>query len=412
MLANRNIFVYLWILFQLQQPNTMELRSGTYLQGDKYRIERTLGRGGFGVTYLAVQGLMDRNVCIKEFFPKGFYNRESDTLNLTLASQSNAATMEQYKQKFLKEAKTIAKLNHQHIIRIIDVFQENNTAYYVMEYINGESLADIVRREGALDESRALHYIHALISATEYIHDRNIMHLDIKPGNIMIRKEDNFPILIDFGLSKQYDEGGMQTSSTPVGISHGFAPLEQYQAGGVSTFSPGTDIYSIGATLYYLVMGKVPPTAANIVDDGLGELPKTLSSGTTNAIIQSMQSRRKDRPASVKALLNILDGDKPEYKQISFSGWLIEGIRTIGGRLIITSDQLIFHVNRFVIFKSKKIYKFNIKDIERINTDCVRPYLVRTFDFDIIFKDGSVVSFQAWSKRRIIDELEARRKQL
>ena len=80
----------------------MELRSGTYLQGDKYRIERTLGRGGFGVTYLAVQGLMDRNVCIKEFFPKGFYNRESDTLNLTLASQSNAATMEQYKQKFRK----------------------------------------------------------------------------------------------------------------------------------------------------------------------------------------------------------------------------------------------------------------------------------------------------------------------
>ena len=390
----------------------MELRSGTYLQGDKYRIERTLGRGGFGVTYLAVHELLDCLVCIKEFFPKGFYNRESDTPNLTLASQSNAATMEQYKQKFLKEAKTIAKLNHQHIIRIIDVFQENNTAYYVMEYIDGESLADIVRRKGALDESRALHYIHAIISATEYIHDRNIMHLDIKPGNIMIRKEDNFPILIDFGLSKQYDEGGMQTSSTPVGISHGFAPLEQYQAGGVSTFSPGTDIYSIGATLYYLVMGKVPPTAANIVDDGLGELPKTLSSGTTNAIIQSMQSRRKDRPASVKALLKILNGDKPEYKQISFSGWLIEGIRAIGGKLIITSDQLIFHVNRFVIFKSKRIYKFNIKDIERINTDCVRPYLVRIFDFDIIFKDGSVVSFQVWRKRRIINELEARRKQL
>lgn len=445
----------------------MELRSGTYLQGDKYRIERTLGRGGFGVTYLAVHELMDSMVCVKEFFPKGFYNRESDTLNLTLASQSNAATMEQYKQKFLKEAKTIAKLNHQHIIRIIDVFQENNTAYYVMEYIDGESLADIVRREGALDESRALHYIHALISATEYIHDRNIMHLDIKPGNIMIRKGDNFPVLIDFGLSKQYDEGGMQTSSTPVGISHGFAPLEQYQAGGVSTFSPGTDIYSIGATLYYLVMGKVPPTAANIVDDGLGELPKSLSNSTRKAIEQSMKYRRKDRPASAKALLNLLHpseitaekreslgaivgllmsnatkGTKrpirptedtiitpqqqsdeetlitptkpinqkpqphnyPEPPTVEFHANLNIGNNSIGGKIIIAPEQFIFRPH-ILNFGNKQIYTYNIRDIKRYNKS------IFGF-FDVIFNDGSKASFTVWNKKRVIDELEARRQRL
>ena len=285
----------------------MELRSGTYLQGDKYRIERTLGRGGFGVTYLAVHELMDSMVCVKEFFPKGFYNRDADSCTLTLASPSNADAMEQYKQKFLKEAKTIAKLKHPNIIRITDVFQENNTAYYVMEYVEGESLAEIVSRDGAIKESRALKYTRSILSAADYIHERNIVHLDIKPGNIMLRKDDDTPILIDFGLSKQYDDGGMQTSSTPVGISHGFAPLEQYQAGGVSTFSPTSDIYSIGATLYYLVLGKIPPMAAQVGEDGIGELPKSLSQGTCKAIEQSMQYRRKDRPASAKAVLEILE---------------------------------------------------------------------------------------------------------
>ena len=285
----------------------MELRSGTYLQGDKYRIERTLGRGGFGVTYLAVHELMDSMVCVKEFFPKGFYNRDADSCTLTLASPSNADAMEQYKQKFLKEAKTIAKLKHPNIIRITDVFQENNTAYYVMEYVEGESLAEIVSRDGAINESRALKYTRSILSAADYIHERNIVHLDIKPGNIMLRKDDDTPILIDFGLSKQYDDGGMQTSSTPVGISHGFAPLEQYQAGGVSTFSPTSDIYSIGATLYYLVLGKIPPMAAQVGEDGIGELPKSLSQGTCKAIEQSMQYRRKDRLASAKAVLEILE---------------------------------------------------------------------------------------------------------
>ena len=103
------------------------------------------------------------------------------------------------------------------------------------------------------------------------------MHLDIKPANIMIRKRDNRAILIDFGLSKQYDTAGNQTSSTPVGISAGYAPMEQYQQGGVNEFSPETDIYSLGATLYYLVTGKVPPQAATIVDEGLPVLPASLS---------------------------------------------------------------------------------------------------------------------------------------
>lgn len=270
----------------------MQLQSGTYLQGDKYRIIKTLGNGGFGITYLAEHELAGRNVCIKEFFPKEYYNRDDDSRNVSLGSNGSAEMMGRFKEKFIKEAKTIARLDHPNIIHIHDVFVENNTAYYVMEYIEGESLGDVVRRCGPLAEKDAVEYIRAVASALDYIHQRRIMHLDIKPANVMLRKEDNRAILIDFGLSKQYDAEGNQTSSTPLGISAGYAPMEQYQQGGVQEFSPETDIYSLGAALYNLVTGIVPPQAAVIVDSGIPALPAHLSSGVRNAIERAMEVQR------------------------------------------------------------------------------------------------------------------------
>lgn len=287
----------------------MQLQSGTYLQGDKYRIIKTLGNGGFGITYLAEHELAGRNVCIKEFFPKEYYNRDDDSRNVSLGSNGSAEIMGRFKDKFIKEAKTIARLDHPNIIHIHDVFVENNTAYYVMEYIEGESLSDVVRRCGPLAEKDAVEYIRAVASALDYIHQRRIMHLDIKPANVMLRKEDNRAILIDFGLSKQYDAEGNQTSSTPLGISAGYAPMEQYQQGGVQEFSPETDIYSLGAALYYLVTGSVPPQAAVIVDSGIPALPAHLSSGVRNAIERAMEVQRRRRPHSVKEFLALLDGD-------------------------------------------------------------------------------------------------------
>ena len=289
----------------------MKLQPGTLLQGDRYRIIDILGQGGFGITYLAEQVMAERKVCIKEFFPKEYYNRDEDSRSISLGTQGSAEIMEQYKAKFVKEAKTIAKLDHPNIIHIFDVFSENNTAYYVMEYIEGESLSDVVKRNGgALAESVAVDYIKQTASALGYIHERNIMHLDVKPANIMLRKADGKPVLIDFGLSKQYDAEGNQTSSTPVGISAGFAPMEQYQQGGVKEFSPETDIYSLGATLYYLVTGCVPPQAAAIVDDGLPELPAHLSQGVRRAIERSMEITRKRRPHSMNEFVALLgDGN-------------------------------------------------------------------------------------------------------
>ena len=283
-----------------------QLKVGSLLQGGKYKIEKVLGQGGFGITYLATQDLLDRKVCIKEFFFKEYCERDETTSHVSLGTQSNHEIVERFMNKFLKEARTISTLNHPHIIRIYDIFKENNTAYYVMECIEGESLNEMVNRRGALPESEAFDYIKQVASALDFIHQRSINHLDVKPANIMVSRSNNKAILIDFGLSKQYDAQGGQTSTTPVGISHGYAPMEQYKQGGVSTFSPQTDIYALGATLYKLVTGNTPPQAMDILDVGLPELPFTLSTNVKNAINQAMQVRKIDRPEDVRAFLDLM----------------------------------------------------------------------------------------------------------
>ncbi len=288
----------------------MNLKSGAHLQGGRYRIISTLGRGGFGITYLAEHTMTRRRVCIKEYFPKDYYRRNEDATSIALSSDGFAESMNRYKAKFVKEAQTIATFSHPNIVPIHDAFEENDTAYYVMEYVEGGSLSDIVKGNGALDEATAVDYVRQIASALSYIHERRVMHLDIKPGNIMLRTSDERAMLIDFGLSKHYNDDGEQTSTTPVGISHGYAPFEQYKDGGVSIFSPATDIYSLGATLYYLVTGSVPPSATDIAKGGI-DTPTNLSPGVQRAIKEAMNYWREDRPQSIDDFLKLLD-DEPE----------------------------------------------------------------------------------------------------
>ena len=292
----------------------MQLKPGTLLlKGGKYKIERVLGQGGFGITYLATQELLDRKVCIKEFFFKDSCSRKRSG-EVELGTIGNRDLVERFLNKFIKEARTISQLDHPNIIRILDIFKENNTAYYVMDFIEGSSLDDIVDKRGALPEKEAVDYIKQVASALDYIHQRSINHLDIKPANIMVRN-DNKAILIDFGVSKQYDEQGEQTSTTPVGISYGYAPLEQYRPGGVSEFSPQADIYSLGATLYRLLTGKIPPQAMEILNEGLPNTIDKFSSHVKDAIKQSMQMRKVDRPDSINAFMHFFpDGDKQYAK--------------------------------------------------------------------------------------------------
>lgn len=282
------------------------LKTNAVLQNGKYRIEGVLGQGGFGITYLASQVALNRKVTIKEFFMKELCNRDEQTSQVSVPSMGSVDTVARFRAKFVKEAQTIAALNNPHIIHIHDIFEENGTAYYVMDYLSGGSLSDLVQRDGILAEATALGYIRQVADALSYIHARNINHLDIKPSNVLIDGNGN-AVVIDFGLSKRYDETGSQTSTTPVGISHGFAPLEQYQPGGVSTFSPTTDIYSLGATLYKLLSGQTPPNATALLDADLDLSRLSASPSTKAAIAAAMQPKRKGRPQTVEAFIAMLD---------------------------------------------------------------------------------------------------------
>lgn len=287
----------------------MQLKPNTSLQGGKYRIIRTLGQGGFGITYEAEQVLLRRTVALKEFFMKEYCNRDSDTSHVSVPSVGSVEMVEQFKDKFLKEARSIASMDDPHIVRIHDVFEENDTAYYVMEYLPGGSLADKCRDE-AMPEKDAVRYITQIASALSYLHSlpTPLNHLDIKPSNVLLNTKGQ-AVLIDFGISKRYDYTGQQTSSTPVGVSHGYSPSEQYREGGIREFSPATDVYSLGATLYKMVTGETPPHASDILMDGLPDLPMHLSASTRDAIGAAMKPRRKDRPQSIAAFMSILKAD-------------------------------------------------------------------------------------------------------
>ena len=284
--------------------NLYALHEHSYLQGEKYRIIRVLGQGGFGITYLAEQSMLKMRVAIKEFFIRDLCARDDSS---TVYTVTQSDMVGRYRQKFIKEAQIIAHLKHPGIVNVSDIFEENGTVYYVMEYIEGESLAEKVKRNGPLSEQTALRYIFKVAEALDYLHNSRVNHLDIKPANIMVRDANDDPVIIDFGVSKQYDEQKDQTTTTPPGVSTGYSPLEQYMSGGVSTFSPQADIYSLGATLYKLLTGTTPPNASEILSKGFPHLPTSISADIREAIEKAMQPKPSDRPQSTSEFVGMME---------------------------------------------------------------------------------------------------------
>ena len=285
---------------------------GTKLNKGRYTIERVLGSGGFGITYLCTDSEEGDYVAVKEFFPSSLCNRDYTDNSVLVGTASNTEIVERLRLKFKKEAKLILKLSSPYIVHLRGVFDENDTAYFAMDYIKGKTLAEIVKEQGPLSPEKAVEYISKVGDALTHIHQRNTNHLDVKPANIMVRVSDDTPVLIDFGLSKQYDEGGNQTSTTPVGISHGYAPMEQYNQSGVSNFSPQTDLYSLAATFLYAITGQTPPAASVVAEDGVPthQIPKQFIAPITKA----MSVKRADRHTSVRDFIIELHHALVAYK--------------------------------------------------------------------------------------------------
>ena len=282
------------------------LQPNTTLQGGKYRIERVLGQGGFGITYLAVQTSLQRKVAIKEFFMKDFCSRDEATRTMSAPSTGSSKLVEQYRKKFIKEARNLARLNHPHIISVIDVFEENGTVYYVMPYLIGGSLQDYVKTHGTLSEQEAMKYVKQIASALKYMHEeQHICHYDVKPANILLDNKGN-AVLIDFGISKNYDAQGQETTTTPIGMSEGYAPIEQYQQN-VEEFSPVSDVYALGATLYFLLHGKRPVSAVHRASGTALLMSKHLSQGIKDIINASMKISKRERAKSVDVFMGSIN---------------------------------------------------------------------------------------------------------
>ena len=302
----------------------MNLPVNSLLQGGKYCIVRFINSGGFGCTYEAEHVMLRKRVAIKEFFVKDYCNRDNATGHVTVGTVGKKGLVAKLKKKFIDEARALCSMQHPGIVKVSDVFEENGTAYFVMDYIVGGSLQDILNwRGGALPEAQALDYIRQAADALQYVHGHNRLHLDLKPGNIMVDCNGRV-VLIDFGASKQYDECDGENTSTLLGMTPGYAPIEQ-MGNDVVKFMPATDIYALGATLYKLLTGITPPSAARLASgEPLAPLPATVGASTRKAVMAAMSLNKSKRPQSVKEFLSILNPAKARQKQESDEVTVVE----------------------------------------------------------------------------------------
>ena len=294
------------------------LQPNTTLQGGKYRIERVLGQGGFGITYLARNTVFDIDVAIKEFFMKDENDRDGSSV--TMPNTTKQELFHGQMEKFKKEAKRMFAIKNEHIVGVQDLFEENCTAYYVMDFVDGENLAERLKRTGKpMSEQEVRDILPQILDALKSIHDAGIWHLDLKPTNIMLTKEGKVK-LIDFGASKQLNalKGGA-TTSTAISYTNGYAPREQMEQN-YDKFGPWTDIYALGATLYALLTNRRPPLPTDIDDDSSEDKHKALpmseiaSKEMRSLVIWMMQTDRNKRPNDVKSIMprlsNIYQGEE------------------------------------------------------------------------------------------------------
>lgn len=287
--------------------NQNMLQVGTILHGT-YKIESYLSSGGFGNTYLAKNIEFDETYAIKEFFVKGVCQRDGNSTTISVSNAENTNSFEQQREKFKKEARRLRSLSNPHIVKVYDLFEENGTAYYVMDYVDGENLSVRLKRTNApLAESEVRNYLNQILDGLEAIHNEGMFHLDIKPANIMVDSH-NVVKLIDFGASKQQSTVGGATMSTGISYTNGYAPSEQ-MAQSYDKFGPWTDFYALGATVYKLLTNQDPPSVNDLSEDETEDkhlaLPMPgVSDEMKKLVVWMMQVNRLKRPQCVGDIRN------------------------------------------------------------------------------------------------------------
>lgn len=310
-----------------------------------YEIESILGSGGFGITYLARDTNLNRLVAIKEYFPKQMARRADDS-RVNPVSEDIAIDFTNGLDRFISEARTIARCQHPNIVSVYSVFEANGTAYMVMEYQRGQSLSRAMRSGLIRGEPDLLAVVRPLLDGLMFMHDAGFIHRDIKPDNIFIR-EDGVPMLLDFGAARQSVGFGTQRMTTM--LTPSYAPIEQYDnSGRAEKQGPWTDIYSFGATLYRLIAGRGPIDAVSRANallesgkDAYLSIKDTQPAGFSHALLTAIDYalayRPSDRPQTVKEWLALYpNGPRTAYET---SGKPASAAKGNGDRSNVAGDE-------------------------------------------------------------------------
>ncbi|KJU84468.1 serine/threonine protein kinase [Candidatus Magnetobacterium bavaricum] len=284
------------------------IKPGNLLAKNKYAVGRVLGKpGGFGITYIGWDTVLETKVAIKEFLPRDCAGRDTHSLTVVPHSREEQDVFQDGLVKFLEEARTLARFDHANIIRIRDFFEENATGYLVMDYCDGINLDEYLKSKGGrLSEKSTVAIMMPILDGLREVHANSFLHRDIKPLNILITR-NKLPVLLDFGAARAAIRE--KSRSLTVVLTPGFAPYEQYQTHGKQ--GPWTDIYACGATMYYMISGHVPPDAIDrkngtVKIAPLMKLAPDISKKTNEAIMLALSIDPQNRPATVKDFQKLL----------------------------------------------------------------------------------------------------------
>ena len=283
------------------------LKPGTILNG-KYLMGEMLGQGGFGITYIGLDLLLQQKVAIKEYFPTctGMVSRENRSTVVWSSAMVGKTGTQRGFDSFLKEARKMAKLGGiSNVVGVKSVFTQNETAYIVMDFIEGETLQQKMQKNGPMDFDSCIRLMTPIMQSLAEVHKHGIIHRDISPDNIMVQP-DGKPVLLDLGAAKDLDiqgkDGSIQT--TQMVAKQGFSPIEQYRKN--ASVGPWTDVYSMAATIYYCCTGTLPPTSVDrIVEDTLTCKPR-LTKEQFDVLAAGMSILPQKRPQDMAALLQIV----------------------------------------------------------------------------------------------------------
>lgn len=308
-----------------RETRSEALPDGTTLLGDQFTIDRALSNGGFGITYLAKDNYLDRSVVIKECYPEVFCMRQGK--DVLVRSEQHKTKYRTIVEMFMREARSIAKMRHPNIVGVHRIFEDNQTAYMVLDLIHGRDLLSIIKdKNDPLPPDQIKEILIKVLDAVDLVHQNDLLHRDISPDNILLDKWGN-PFLIDFGAAREEASRETRAVSSVLVVKDGYSPQEFYFAGGKQ--GPSSDLYALGATFYHLISGTAPPNSQTRMAEFAGNSPDPCEplvgrfpeydQAFLAAIDKAMQILPKARLQSATEWLNIINKEGERVKPLKLS---------------------------------------------------------------------------------------------